>query len=332
LIGLAVVLAALVLVGVLGFVSVSHDINPPGRPGRAVVVKIPTGASTLKIADLLAKAGVIHGPTVFEVYVKLRGGGPLLPGTYHLATNEAYSAVIQALEQGPPPVTYKLVVPEGFTIAKIAAAVGRLGAGISAKDFVQAATSGQVSSPYEPTGTTDLEGLLFPATYPVQPGETADELVQYMVDTFDFNAGKLGLVAAAKKLGYSPYQVVTVASIVEREAKWEKDRGPIASAIYNRLSAGMPLGADSTLLYGLGNPKGPVNFNQPNRYNTRLHKGLPPTPISNPGIPSLQAAMSPPKTTYLYWVEINRDGQMGFGSSGAQFTRLQSECRAAHLC
>ncbi|HXW79737.1 MAG TPA: endolytic transglycosylase MltG [Acidimicrobiales bacterium] len=328
-----VVAVAVVVVGVVGYVRVSHDINPGGRPGRAVTVAIPSGASTHKIAELLAGAGVIHGADVFELYTKLEGAGALLPGTYRLPTNEAYSSVLSTLENGPPPVTGKLVVPEGFTIRQIAAAVGRLqGIGISAQSFVQAATSGQVRSPYEPPGTNDLEGLLFPATYPVQKGETADYLVQYMVDTFDSYASQLGLTAAARELHYTPYQVVTVASIVEREAKFESDRGPIASAIYNRLSRHIPIGAESTLLYGLGDPNGPVNMDARNPYNTLIHVGLPPTPISNPGIPSLEAAMKPPTTNYIFWVEVNPDGKMGYASNEAGFVHLQAECKAAHLC
>jgi UPF0755 protein len=328
-----VVAVAVVVVGVVGYVRVSNDINPGGRPGRAVTVAIPTGASTHKIASLLAGAGVIHGADVFELYTKLEGAGALLPGTYRLPTNEAYSAVLSALENGPPPVTGKLVVPEGFTIRQIAAAVGQLpGIGISAQSFIQAATSGQVRSPYEPPGANDLEGLLFPATYPVQKGETADYLVQYMVDTFDSYASQLGLTDAARALHYTPYQVITVASIVEREAKFDSDRGPIASAIYNRLSRHIPIGAESTLLYALGDPKGPVNMGTRSPYNTLIHVGLPPTPIANPGIPSLQAAMKPPTTGYIFWVEVNPDGKMGYASTEAGFVRLQAECKAAHLC
>ncbi|MGC8626805.1 MAG: endolytic transglycosylase MltG [Acidimicrobiales bacterium] len=329
---LVAIALAVVVIAVVGFFRVSHDINPGGRPGKVVTVVVPAGASTLQIAHILAKAGVVHGPDVFEVYVKLHGAGPLLAGTYRLVTNESYSAVIRALEQGPVLVTAKLVVPEGFTIAQIAAAVGRLkGIGITAHDFMAAATDGQVRSPYEPAGTDDLEGLLFPATYPVEQGESAAELVTYMVETFDQHASQIGLAAGAKRLGLSPYQVVTVASIVEREAKLQVDRGPIASVIYNRLSQGAPIGADSTLLYGLGDPKGPVNFDEPNPYNTRLHKGLPPTPISNPGIPSLEAALHPPKTSYFYWVEVNPDGKMGFASTAAQFDQLRAECQKAGL-
>jgi len=328
----AAVAVAVVVVGAIGYVRVSHDINPPGPPGPVVTVVVPQGASTLEIAHILAKAGVVHEPDLFELYLKLKGGGPLLAGTYHLATNESYAAVIRALQRGPVLVTEKLVVPEGYTVAQIAAAVSRLrGVGISAQAFLKAATSGEVRSPYEPAGANDLEGLLFPATYPVQPGEGAVDLVTYMVQTFDEHAQQLRLAQRARRLGFTPYQVVTVASIVEREAKLQADRGPIASVIYNRLARGIPIGADSTLLYGLGNPTGPVNFDAPNPYNTRLHLGLPPTAISNPGVASLEAALAPPKTTYLYWVEVNPDGKMGFASTAAQFDRLRAECRAAGL-
>jgi UPF0755 protein len=329
---LAVALALVVAAGVVGFFHISAEINPPGRPGRLVKVVIPAGTSTVKIAHLLAKAGVIHGPDVFEVYLKLGGGGPLLAGTYYLRTNESYSSVIAQLERPPVVATRKLVVPEGFTVRQIAERVARLGVGVSAAEFRAAALDGQVRSPYEPAGTTDLEGLLFPATYEVPVGESADELVQWMVATFDLHARQLGLAEAAKKLRYSPYQVVTVASIVEREAKLEADRGPVASAIYNRLARGMPIGAESTLLYGLGGTSRPVNVLTPNPYNTLLHRGLPPTPISNPGAASLLAAMHPPKTSYLYWVEVNPDGKLGFASTYAQFQQLERKCRAARLC
>src|SRR5579875_2919236 len=153
-----------------------------------------------------------------------------------------------------------------------------------------------------------------------------------MVQTFDQHAASLQLTANAQRLGYSAYQAVQVASIVEREAKLEADRPVIASIIYNRLAAGIPIGADSTLMYALGDPQnGNINYNQPNPYNTRINKGLPPTAISNPGLPSLEAALHPAHTSYLYWVEINPDGKMGFASSESGFEELQAECRAAGL-
>jgi UPF0755 protein len=329
---LLVVLVALVVVAMVGYLHVNKDINPPGKPGRTVMVVVPAGTSTSKAADLLAKDGVIHGSTVFDWYLRLKGVGAVVPGRYQMATNEPYSTALYILQNGPLPVTYQLVVPEGFTVRQIAAAVGHLkGAGISERAFLQAAMGGQVRSPYEPATSNDLEGLLFPATYPIQQGETAGDLVQYMVATFDTHAAALGISAAAQRLGYRPYQIVIVASIVEREVKFEADRGGVASVIYNRLVRGTPIGAESTLLYGLGEPKGPVVITTPNPYNTLVNKGLPPTPISNPGIPSLEAAMNPPKTTYLYWVEINPDGATSFASNEAQFKQLQAECRKVRL-
>lgn len=329
---LAVVAAVVVVAGVVGYVRVRSEVDPSGKPGDFVTVTIPRGASTMRIGQLLSAARVLRGPDVFAVYVKLEGAGPLLAGTYRLRANEKYSSVVAALQKGPVVVTAKLVIPEGFTVRQISAAVAALHDGISRAEFESAATSGAVRSPYEPAGTDNLEGLLFPATYPVPQGETARQLVSWMVATFDAHAAQLGLAAAAKRLHYTPYQVVEVASIVEREAKLTADRGPIASVIYNRLARGMPIGAESTLLYGLGDPTGNPDILTPNPYNTLLNKGLPPTPISNPGAASLTAAIAPPSTSYLYWVEVNRDGEMGFASTSAQFKQLQADCRAVHLC
>jgi UPF0755 protein len=318
-------LAAVAFVSVVAYAYLSA--NPLGKPGPPATVSIPEGTSTPGVARVLAKAHVIHNPALFEIYAKLAGNKPLLAGTYRLATNESYSAVLSALEKGP--ILKELVVPEGFTVDEIARAVARLHVGISAQAFVKATE--EVRSPYEPAGTRSLEGLLYPATYPVAIGESAAQLVRYMVATFDLHAKELGLVAAARRLGYTPYQVVTVASIVEEEAALNEDRGPVASTIYNRLARGMPVGAESTLVYALGGQL-PKNLLQATPYNTFVNRGLPPTPIGNPGAASLEAAMHPPKTGYLFWVEVNADGKMGFASTEAGFKRLQHECQAAKLC
>ena len=314
------------------------QVDPGGRPGAKVTVVIPKGASTTAIGEILAKDGVIDGSTLFPYYVKLNGSGALLPGTYHLARNSPYYVAVAALRSGPKLLVDKLVIPEGFTVAQMAQAVSRLpGLGLSATAFLKAASDGAVSSPYEPAGVDNLEGLLFPATYNVTQGETVIDVLEQMVGAFNDQAAQIGLSAAAKGLGYSVYQVVTVASIVEREAKVTSDFGPVASALYNRLRLGMTLGADSTQTYflRLTDPAlvpSATQLNQPSPYNTRLDKGLPPTPISAPGLAALQAAASPPKTSYLYFVEVNPDGKLGFASNAAGFVGLQSQCRAAGLC
>jgi UPF0755 protein len=314
-----------VIVGVALYVY--FTVNPLGPRGSPATISIPEGTSTSRIAHLLAKDGVVHNATLFELYAKLFTSKPLLAGTYQLPTNESYGEVLAALQRGP--VTKKLVVPDGFTLHEIAAALAALHVGISARAFLSATEA--VRSPYEPAGTHDLEGLLFPATYPVAYGQTATSLVRYMVSTFDLHAGELGLASAAAKLHLSPYQVVTVASIVQREAGLGSDRGPVASVIYNRLERGLPIGVESTLVYGLGG-KIPTDLTVANPYNTFTRAGLPPTPISSPGLASLEAAMHPPETPYLYFVEVNPDGKMGFGTTEAQFRQLERQCRAVHLC
>lgn len=335
---LAVIVVLIVLVVVGGLVWALHQINPGGHRGPAVTVVIPKGSSTSTIGAKLASAGVIHNGELFALYVRLHGYGPLYPGTYQMQKNLPYTSAISALKAGPKVVTDTLVIPEGYTVAQIAAAIGKLpGLGLSGQKVLAAASDGTVRSPYEPAGVNNLEGLLFPATYQVQQGETEVQILEQMVGTFDDRVQSLGLTAAASQLGLTPYQVITVASIVEREAKLPADRPNVASTIYNRLRIGMKLGADSTQTYYLrqSNPTiqpTATQLDQPSPYNTRTNAGLPPTPIADPGMASLQAATSPPTTQYLYFVEINPDGQLGFAKTNSGFEQLQRQCRAAALC
>jgi peptidoglycan lytic transglycosylase G len=334
---LAAIAAVLVVLVAVGLVWANAQINP-GKAGNLVSVEIPKGASTSQIGSILAHAGVIHEGFLFSVYVKLSGDGPLLPGQYNLPKNSSYHSAIKALEGGPKILVDKLVVPEGFTVQQIADAVGALpGVGLSSQKFLEAASSGTVRSPYEPPGSNNLEGLLFPATYDVRKGESEVNLLEQMIGSFDDHAASLGLDQAASAIGVTSYQVITLASIVEREAKRDPDRPNVASVLYNRLHAAMPLGADSTQAYYLRLTQPGINptaqqDNLASPYNTRLNKGLPPTPIASPGLPSLQAAISPPSTSYLYFVEINPDGQLGFASTSSGFVQLQKQCRAAKLC
>ena len=331
-------MALIVAVVIGGFVWVEGQINPGGHHGPDVSVQIPTGASNSKIGSILAHDGVIHDASLFAIYVRLKGKGPLLPGAYFIAKNSSYESAIAVLKAGPKLITDRLVIPEGYSIRQMANAIAALpNLHLSAARFLAAATNGEVRSPYEPAHVNNLEGLLFPDTYPVVQGDTEIDVLEKMVGAFDDQASALGLNALAARRHLSAYQVVTVASIVEREAKLAADRGPVASVIYNRLAAGMTLGADSTQTYylRLSNPSlipTVAQLEQPSPYNTRIIKGLPPTPIANPGLASLKAAASPSATTYLYFVEVNPDGQLGYASSSAGFAQLQAECRAAKLC
>jgi UPF0755 protein len=329
--GLAVLLAAGLLAAALGVIWIRHQINPVGKPGATVQVTIPTSATTATIASILGRDKVIHSASVFRFYLKVKGSKKLLPGNYSLSRNERYDSVITTLEKGPAVIYDRVTIPEGFTVGQIAARVGTL-PGRSAAKFIAAATSGQVRSRYEPAGINGLEGLLFPATYQVARTEDETAILRQMVDKFDSTADSLGIIPAAAKLGVTPYQVITVASIIEREAKLDADRGPVASVIYNRLARGWFLQIDSPVLYGQGqNDPKLENTKLDTPYNNYLHKGLPPTPIASPGVPSLTAAAAPPVTSYMYFVVINPNGQTGFGTTTADFARLQAEAKAKGL-
>ena len=263
----------------------------------------------------------------------MKGAGPFQAGTYKLATNDTYDDVIQILSKGPPvDVAFdRITIPEGFTLHQIADRVGRL-PGRSAQKFLDAAASGQVRSRLEPANTNNLEGLLQADTYFIQPEDDEVAILRRMVNAFDTTTTDAGVDQAAARLNVTPYQVVIVASMVEREAKLNEDRGPIASVIYNRIRLGMSLGIDATLSYWLGKStltRSDLTLNNP--YNTRLIKGLPPTPIASPGKPSLAAAANPPTTSHLYYVLTDANGKHSFADNSTDFAKLLAEARKKGL-
>ena len=167
---------------------------------------------------------------------------------------------------------------------------------------------------------TSLEGLLAPGTYIVRPGETDHDLLVAMVDRFDAQAARIGLAAGAQVLGFTPYQVITIASIVEKEGVLIKNMGPVARVVYNRLDRSMPLQMDSTVLYALGRDGGPVtgaDLKSASPYNTYLNKGLPPTPTCFPSEAALDAALHPPAGSWLYFVVVAQDGTEAFSDTYA---------------
>ncbi|MBO0887019.1 MAG: endolytic transglycosylase MltG [Acidimicrobiales bacterium] len=217
-----------------------------------------------------------------------------------------------------PPV-YAVVVPPGFTMAQIAARVGAV-PGHSARAFLRLAESGEVRSAYEPAGVTRLEGLLFPATYRVTAHESDRQILEAMVARFDLAAREVGLSSAPSTVHVSPYQAVTVASLVEREALLAGDRGKVATVVYNRLAQGMKLQVDATIIYALGRPVSSVSAKDKeidSPYNTYKVAGLPPTPIASPGVASLEAALHPTPGPWLYYVVVSHNGAEAFSATYA---------------
>lgn len=335
--GLAIfVLVAALVLGVAGgaWAWVLGQIHPSGG-GAAVTVEVPAGEGLSGLAPTLAKDGVIGNTIVFKGYLHTKGHLPtILAGAYVLHRHEPYSAILATLAKGPP--KERLVIPEGFTLAQIAARVGQL-PGQSAASFLAVARSGVVTSPYEPPGTDNLEGLLFPATYTFSAGTSDRAILQMMVTAFDQEAAAVGLSAGAAKLGITPYQAVIVASLVIEEAKLPGDMGKVAQVIYNRLKAGMKLQIDYTVIYALGGNAAalaghsPANVATNSPYNTYVVTGLPPTPIASPGVAALDAALNPTPGPWLYYVVVAANGKEGFSATYAGQLANIAKAQAAGL-
>ena len=315
---------ALVILGIGGF-WLKMQIDPSGAPGSDVAVDIPQGSSTAQIAAVLEEKNVITSARIFRLYLKVKGGGPFQAGLYRMRENSSMGDVLDILDEGPalPPASF-LTVPEGLVIPQIAKRVAKL-PGLTEDAFLAATTSGEVRSKYQPAGQSSLEGMLFPDTYRFEERETEVDVLRRMVSTFDAVAAAVGYDDAEARTGYSAYEVITIASLIETEAKDDSDRAKIARVIYNRLEKGMPLGIDATFYYVLpldrrGTGLRQSDLNRPGPYNTRQNTGLVPTPIAAPGKASLEAALNPEEGDWLFYV-LKDQRTHAFTSDYNQFLR-----------
>ena len=259
-----------------------------------------------RIGKELQKQHIIGSSFAFNIYARLNGDNSFQAGTYELHENLGVKDAVKALKAGPEDR-----LPPAPGPARPVAPGGREPASASsrqrtAQTFLAGTRNNAVRSSFEPAGVSNLEGLLRPDTYKVSASQDELGILQAMVTEFDKNAQKLGL-STANVDGHGAYDIIKVASLIESEAKVPQDRPLIASVIYNRLAANMPLQIDSTVIYARGKPgdrslsaSDLQDIKSP--YNTYLHNGLPPTPIGGVSDASLQAAMAPAQTDYLYYV------------------------------
>ncbi len=316
-------LLAIVLVVVAGWFLWSIYQPGAGDGSGRVVVAVPRGASVGEIGDLLADRGVIDSSFFFKLRAKLSGGGEdIKSGTFRLRNDMSYGAALTALAKTPPPPpVIRITIPEGKSrreIAPIARQAGLRG------DYLAASRRSPVLDPRRygaPKGAT-LEGFLFPATYELKRGATAKRFVGEQLTAFKQNMAKVNLRYARSK-NLTVFDVLTIAAMVEREVAVARERPLVAAVIYNRLKDGMPLGIDATLRFELNDWTHPLKVSQlqaDTPYNTRINGGLPPGPIGNPGLASIQAAAHPARVPYLFYVvKPGTCGQHAFSSTDAQF-------------
>jgi uncharacterized YceG family protein len=298
--------AGLVVLGLVAWFAISL-FQPFGTdPGAKVVVKVPRGATVSEIADLLDEQGVIPSSTLFEVRATLAGHrSDLLAGNYSLTEGMSYGDAIDALLTPAPQRSQAITIPEALAREQIAEVVRDTGLEGS---YVQATDGSKLLDPteYGAKDPNNLEGFLFPSTYELKPKATAEDLVAKQLEAFKENIESVDMSYAESK-NLTPYDVLTIASIIEKEAALEDDQPLVAAVIYNRLDNGMTLGMDATVRYATGK----FDYTEPlleselaldSPYNTRINTGLPPTPIANPGLSSIEAAANPADVDYLYFV------------------------------
>lgn len=313
-----VVLAA--VLGLVFLVIVPHLTGSTGADdgrqqitaGQVVEVSVPDGSGATAIAQALYDAGVIESKSEFLTQVKRNGAeSGLKSGYYEFVTGDSLDNIIQILCSGSNSAGNTLTIPEGYTVTRVASAVEST-FGISADDFLaQAKASNYVADyPFLAAVNNDsLEGYLFPKTYSfTDKNVTADMVIRTMLSQWqtemagiDFDSVCAAL-AERYQISVTQEDVLTVASIVEREAANDDDRGKIASVFFNRLAIGMPLQSDATLAYWKGGEVTATDLAQEdNEWNTYTNKGLTPTPICSPGMASITAACNPDNTDYYYF-------------------------------
>ncbi|MGH9283504.1 MAG: endolytic transglycosylase MltG, partial [Acidimicrobiales bacterium] len=323
----AVGLVLLLLVGGgLGYLYIQSQVDPSGPAGPEVKVEIPQGSSTQRIADILEEEGVVTRARNFRLYLRVKGGGPFQAGSYTLRERSSFDDVIAALEKGPTLTFERLTVPEGLTLKQVAERVGAL-PGRSAERFLEVANSGQLRSKYQPAGSTNLEGLLFPDTYNFEAKDDEKAILERMVRAFETAAAEAGIDDVPRGGVVDPYQAIIVASLVEREARVAEERGKVARVIYNRLEKNMLLQVDATVIFALGRTgeKGLRVLNKDlevdSPYNTYKRPGLPPGPIASPGRATLRAAVVPEQGPWLYYVVVSEDGSHAFATTLVEHNR-----------
>ncbi|MCL2883830.1 MAG: endolytic transglycosylase MltG [Coriobacteriia bacterium] len=340
-----ITLVVVVVVGAAAYVAVPRIIgavNAAGSSslniGSTVQVYVPSGSTTRDIAGILKTGGVISNTSDFINAVEAENNASnLKPGTYSLVVGTSNDDLVAALVAGPPDTGIKLTIPEGLTVQQTAAIVEKT-CGIPAADFIAEANSADKYAADFPfvagAYNNSLEGFLYPLTYQVPVGANAETVIRLLLKQYAIETADVDWSYAASK-GLSEYDVIKIASMIEKETFTADERPLVSSVIYNRLSTGMRLQICSTVVYALGpdsrdfgiNPLLYVDLQVDSPYNTYTHDGLPPGPICSPQLASIEAAAAPADTTYIYYVLTSKDGTHTFCTTSDEFAQANAVYR-----
>ena len=345
----AIVLAAsLLLLGCMGWWT-ARVLNPSGAPGAAVNFTVNDGDTISSVASRLKSAGIISNSTIFRWYVSTKGTVALTPGYYALQPKDNAGSIVETLSTPPAQTFISVTFPEGMTVDQMAQRLSEKMTFMSTEQFIAAAKSPDTVSSLRPKSVTSLEGLLFPDTYQISGDDTEFRVVSRLVSMMERVARQVDLAAGAKARGFRPYEILIIASLIEREAKVATDRSKIAQVIYNRLAKKMRLEIDASVKYGQDPAMTWTEMKATDTpYNTYINAGLPPTPIANPGKASIQAALAPfgtppasdaacvglvvgVKCEYLYYVLADAAGGHVFATTYDQHLLNVEKAKTAGL-
>lgn len=332
-----VLLIAVLVIGLAIWLAWGSGSVKTSMGSKTITVKIPQGSGSSSIATILDEAGVFTQPSLFKIQARLQGAdGAFKAGTYRFSGTMTLTKLIDALKVGPQSMAVKVTIPEGKTDVMVAAILAQK-VGIDADAFVDYVRSAapQLASKYpvlKGAYKDSLQGYLFPDTYSIEAGMTPEQIAEMMVKRFSDVWDSLP--QGGKRSSYTTQELVTVASLVEREAARSVDRPKVASVIYNRLDKGMRLGLCSSIQWLLPGKEAQKRVRLTDEdvaiktpYNTYTHKGLPPGPIANPGKAALEAAISPAKTKYLYFQAVDLKGTTKFDSTYAGFQKTKAQAK-----
>ncbi|MDQ1709802.1 MAG: hypothetical protein QOG49_1187 [Frankiaceae bacterium] len=302
-----------------------------GEGAGPVTVVIPKGATAVKIGEVLKAAGVVKSGQAFADAARSDDRAKSIqPGSYQLKAKMSGKAALALLLDPASHIRGQVIIPEGLTLKQILDTIAKK-TKIPLADL-QAAADKPASLGLPAYAEGHVEGFLFPATYDILPDATATGVLTMMINRFEQEATDINLVDAAKKVQLTPLEAVTVASMIERETKFADEGPKIARVIYNRLKLKQPLQIDATIQYLLPKQKAKLlnsDLTIQSPYNTYLHVGLPPGPISSPGTKSLQAALTPLKGDWRWYVVTDAGGHHEFATTEAEFLRLKAKGKAA---
>ena len=326
--------AVLLVLGIIFAVSVPF-LARNRLDAKMYKLEIPEGASASRIAEILFSEGIIQSRASFKLYVGIFGDGRgLKAGSYYLSPSMTNAAIVSTLSRGRASAgDIRVTFPEGASIYRMSKILESSGIRVKGGDFSALAYRGltrELRSKYpflSDVPTRSLEGYLFPDTYFLAESMELSRLVEMMLDRFSEKT--IPVYASSGQSKYGLHQILTLASIIEKEAEVPDERGIISSVFHNRLNIGMALQADPTVKYVLENPTVRVRFAQletDSPYNTYRHRGLPPGPICNPGVGSVKAAVHPAGTDYLYFVS-NADGTHTFSRTWEEHKKAAERFR-----